>query len=216
VIPMGMRHRPVAQRETGVLVVEEVGTVNTGDKEGDHRGMTPYTDEGLRRGARVNIDHARVRRVCQGVFGKMDVHLRTLGRYLLFARADSHFPEIRRDHPYLPKNSLPTQRPPQRDTTQSYTDAPPRLPATCERCPRSAEDFNALTKSQNPPLRYSGSASELCLPAGDDGFLSFRFQNRPLFLLLPCFLVKRDRTQTLLGWIIRKVTHIVRFVIHLQ
>lgn len=33
-VPRGMQHRPVAEVEAGVLMVEKVGTVNTGDLEG--------------------------------------------------------------------------------------------------------------------------------------------------------------------------------------
>ena len=43
-VPQGMQHRPVGDGETGVLIVEKVGTVNTGDREGDAK--TVYVDEG--------------------------------------------------------------------------------------------------------------------------------------------------------------------------
>ncbi|KAF2160201.1 hypothetical protein M409DRAFT_29286 [Zasmidium cellare ATCC 36951] len=43
-VPKGVQHRPVADSETGILVVEKIGTVNTGDREGDKR--TVYVDEG--------------------------------------------------------------------------------------------------------------------------------------------------------------------------
>ncbi|KAK4950357.1 hypothetical protein LTR10_011338 [Elasticomyces elasticus] len=43
VVPRGMQHRPVAERETGILMIEKVGTVNTGDREGDER--TVYVEE---------------------------------------------------------------------------------------------------------------------------------------------------------------------------
>lgn len=43
-VPKGVQHRPVADSETGILMVEKVGTVNTGDQEGDKR--TVYVDEG--------------------------------------------------------------------------------------------------------------------------------------------------------------------------
>ena len=42
-VPQGMQHRPVADVETGILMIEKVGTVNTGDQEGDER--TVYVDE---------------------------------------------------------------------------------------------------------------------------------------------------------------------------
>lgn len=44
----GVQHRPVAERETGILMVEKVGTVNTGDAaEGEEgKGRTRVVDEG--------------------------------------------------------------------------------------------------------------------------------------------------------------------------
>jgi len=42
-VPRAMQHRPVADVETGILMVERVGTVNTGDREGDER--TVYVKE---------------------------------------------------------------------------------------------------------------------------------------------------------------------------
>jgi hypothetical protein len=33
-VPRGVQHRPVADVETGILMIERVGTVNTGDREG--------------------------------------------------------------------------------------------------------------------------------------------------------------------------------------
>ena len=42
-VPKGMQHRPVADVETGIMIIEKVGTVNTGDREGD--GRTVYVDE---------------------------------------------------------------------------------------------------------------------------------------------------------------------------
>lgn len=42
-VPKAMQHRPVADVETGILMTEKVGTVNTGDREGDAR--TVYVDE---------------------------------------------------------------------------------------------------------------------------------------------------------------------------
>lgn len=48
-VPMGMQHRPVADAETGILMLEKVGTVNTGDREGDEegKGRTVAVDEGV-------------------------------------------------------------------------------------------------------------------------------------------------------------------------
>ena len=43
-VPQGLQHRPVAEPEAAILIIEKVGTVNTGDKEGDER--TVYVDEG--------------------------------------------------------------------------------------------------------------------------------------------------------------------------
>lgn len=45
-VPRGMQHRPVAEVEAGILMVEKVGTVNTGDREGDDGGRTVHVDEG--------------------------------------------------------------------------------------------------------------------------------------------------------------------------
>lgn len=36
-VPQGVQHRPVADVETGILMIEKVGTVNTGDREGHER-----------------------------------------------------------------------------------------------------------------------------------------------------------------------------------
>jgi mannose-6-phosphate isomerase-like protein (cupin superfamily) len=33
-VPRGVQHRPVAEIETGIMMIEKVGTVNTGDREG--------------------------------------------------------------------------------------------------------------------------------------------------------------------------------------
>jgi mannose-6-phosphate isomerase-like protein (cupin superfamily) len=33
-VPRGVQHRPIADAETGILMIERVGTVNTGDREG--------------------------------------------------------------------------------------------------------------------------------------------------------------------------------------
>lgn len=47
-VPQGLRHRPVAPVETGILLIEKVGTVNTGDEEsGAGKGRTVYVDEGM-------------------------------------------------------------------------------------------------------------------------------------------------------------------------
>ena len=43
-VPKGMQHRPMADVETGILMIEKIGTTNTGDWEGDER--TVYVDEG--------------------------------------------------------------------------------------------------------------------------------------------------------------------------
>ena len=43
-VKRGLQHRPIADVETRVMLIEKVGTVNTGDREGD--GMTSYVDEG--------------------------------------------------------------------------------------------------------------------------------------------------------------------------
>lgn len=42
-VPKGMQHRPTADVEFGILMVDKVGTVNTGDREGNQR--TVYVDE---------------------------------------------------------------------------------------------------------------------------------------------------------------------------
>lgn len=46
-VPRGRRHRPVAHDEAGVLLMELVGTVNTGDAEGTEEASsrTAYVDE---------------------------------------------------------------------------------------------------------------------------------------------------------------------------
>ena len=36
VVPKGVEHRPVAAKECAILMVEPVGTLNTGDAGGDH------------------------------------------------------------------------------------------------------------------------------------------------------------------------------------
>lgn len=41
-VPKGMQHRPVADVETGILMIEKTGTVNTGDRDGHER--TVYVD----------------------------------------------------------------------------------------------------------------------------------------------------------------------------
>ena len=45
-VPRGMQHRPVADVEAGVLMVEKVGTVNTGERVGSE--MEVVVDEGGR------------------------------------------------------------------------------------------------------------------------------------------------------------------------
>lgn len=42
-VPKEMQHRPVTEVETGILIIEKVGTINTGDREGDER--TVYLKE---------------------------------------------------------------------------------------------------------------------------------------------------------------------------
>ena len=42
-VPKDVQHRPVSDVESGILIVEKVGTVNTGDREGDEK--TVYVDE---------------------------------------------------------------------------------------------------------------------------------------------------------------------------
>ena len=44
-VPRNMQHKPVADVESGILMIEKVGTVNTGDREGDVR--TVHVDESL-------------------------------------------------------------------------------------------------------------------------------------------------------------------------
>jgi len=47
-VPRGMRHRPVAEAETGILMIEEVGTVNTGDEaDGAGKDLTVQVNEGV-------------------------------------------------------------------------------------------------------------------------------------------------------------------------
>lgn len=36
-VPRGLQHRPVADAETGIMMIEKVGTANTGDREGHDR-----------------------------------------------------------------------------------------------------------------------------------------------------------------------------------
>lgn len=45
-VPMGVRHRPRADVETGILMIEKVGTINTGDEEGKTE-RTVHVDEKL-------------------------------------------------------------------------------------------------------------------------------------------------------------------------
>ena len=42
-VPQGMQHRPVADVETGILMIEKIGTVNTGDRPQNE--MTVHVDE---------------------------------------------------------------------------------------------------------------------------------------------------------------------------
>jgi mannose-6-phosphate isomerase-like protein (cupin superfamily) len=42
-VPRGVQHRPVADVETGIMMIEKVGTTNTGEREGHER--TVYVDE---------------------------------------------------------------------------------------------------------------------------------------------------------------------------
>ena len=48
-VPRGMQHRPRADVETGIMMVEKVGTINTGDREGNER--TVHVDESKVNGA---------------------------------------------------------------------------------------------------------------------------------------------------------------------
>jgi mannose-6-phosphate isomerase-like protein (cupin superfamily) len=43
-VPQGVRHRPHSEAETGILMIERVGTVNTGDEEG-RTERTVYVNE---------------------------------------------------------------------------------------------------------------------------------------------------------------------------
>lgn len=46
-VPKAYRHRPVAENETGIMMVEMVGTVNTGDEQNSDAGqrLTKLVDE---------------------------------------------------------------------------------------------------------------------------------------------------------------------------
>ena len=44
-VPQGVQHRPVADVETGILIIEKIGTVNTGDQQGHEK--TVIVNEGL-------------------------------------------------------------------------------------------------------------------------------------------------------------------------
>lgn len=48
-VPRGMQHRPVADVETGILMIEKVGTANTGDQARQGDGRTVVVDEHLLR-----------------------------------------------------------------------------------------------------------------------------------------------------------------------
>ena len=43
-VPRGMQHRPVADVEAGILMIEKVGTVNTGERT--ESGRTVHVEEG--------------------------------------------------------------------------------------------------------------------------------------------------------------------------
>lgn len=47
-VPRGYRHRPRAERDTGILMIEKVGTVNTGDEQDSREGkmLTVQVAEG--------------------------------------------------------------------------------------------------------------------------------------------------------------------------
>jgi hypothetical protein len=47
-VPLGYRHRPWVEQETGILMIEKVGTVNTGYEEGsvDGKGRTVVVRKG--------------------------------------------------------------------------------------------------------------------------------------------------------------------------
>ena len=42
-VPQGVQHRPLADVEAGIMIIEKVGTTNTGEREGHER--TVYVDE---------------------------------------------------------------------------------------------------------------------------------------------------------------------------
>lgn len=42
-VPRAVQHRPLADVETGIMIIEKIGTANTGDREGHER--TVYVDE---------------------------------------------------------------------------------------------------------------------------------------------------------------------------
>lgn len=44
-VPRGLQHRPVAEVETGIMMLEKVGTVNTGDQQGHERTAVLKGDE---------------------------------------------------------------------------------------------------------------------------------------------------------------------------
>lgn len=46
-VPQGFRHRPKAEKETGILMIEKVGTINTGDEAESDIGkeLTKVVDE---------------------------------------------------------------------------------------------------------------------------------------------------------------------------
>ena len=44
-VPLGMQHRPVADVEAGVLMIEKVGTINTGERKDTDRRV--HVEEGI-------------------------------------------------------------------------------------------------------------------------------------------------------------------------
>ncbi|KAK5164388.1 uncharacterized protein LTR77_010084 [Saxophila tyrrhenica] len=69
-VPKGMQHRPVAAVPTGILMIEKVGTVNTGDREGDER--TVRVDEGRINNFEQEETTQRLDLHCKTVAKKMD------------------------------------------------------------------------------------------------------------------------------------------------
>ncbi|RMZ05096.1 hypothetical protein D0860_06102 [Hortaea werneckii] len=46
-VPKAMQHRPVADVETGIMLIEKVGTVNTGERERDERTKDVLESDGI-------------------------------------------------------------------------------------------------------------------------------------------------------------------------